>query len=375
MKKLLFVCLVLCLCIGLIACDAKDPNNLFETTAGDPADTTASAIATTEPSESSGKLDYDGSVMFEEGYQYGNMQKNVSGSSFMRLGNEVLFLYVSGGNHRLYCYDLTTGEIESYCKDATCKHNGCVASRLLGNLEVYNGKLYTLTSGWIPAEIDGTEKKMLTMAKVNGFFHHDGKLYARSADSSLVVFEEGSDKPRFLVEEFPCFWEVIFGEYLYASDGSNIMRVDLAAEEPSMEVLIPNAVGITDGQNFYYADLKNYYLYRCDMDGGNSELLLEQPVLPASWNFDDEYFYYRLYTDYQLDEGPDTYDIYRFPKNDPTIIEKIATLPEPAFQVFTVPGTGKIFVSTWNRSNGEDNDLYVMNTDGSNLIRLEIPEY
>lgn len=191
----------------------------------------------------------------------------------------------------------------------------------------------------------------------------------------MVVFEEGQDKPRLLVEEFPCFWEVIFGQYLYATDGNSVLRVDLSAEEPSVEVLIPNAVGITDGQHFYYADLKNYFLYRCDMDGSNSELLLEQPVLPASWNFDDEYFYYRLYTDYQLDDGPDTYDIYRFPKSDPAKIEKLATLPVPAYQVFTVPGTDKLFVNTRVRSNGEDDDIYVMNTDGSSITRLEIPEY
>lgn len=191
----------------------------------------------------------------------------------------------------------------------------------------------------------------------------------------MVVFEEGQDKPRLLVEEFPCFWEVIFGQYLYAIDGNSVLRVDLSKEEPSVEVLIPNAVGITDGQHFYYADLKNYYLYRCDMDGSNSELLLEQPVLPASWNFDDEYFYYRLYTDYRLDDGPDTYDIYRFPKSDPAKIEKLATLPVPAYQVFTVPGTDKLFVNTRVRSNGEDDDIYVMNTDGSSITRLEIPEY
>lgn len=364
MKRFLLFGIIILLLVALAACAATDPNNLFDVT-------TAEIEGTTEATKESVQV----AEVYNGYYQYGNMQKNVSGSSFMLLGNEVLFLYVSGGNHRLYCYNLTTGATESYCEDAACKHNGCVASGLLGNLEVYNGKLYSLTSGWIPAEIEGKEKTMLTKAKVNGFFHHDGKLYARSADSSLVVFEDGSDKPRMIVEEFPYHWEVVFGQYLYANDNANVLRIDLAAEEPSVEVLIPNAVGITDGRYFYYADLKNYYLYRCDMDGSNAELLLEQPVLPASWNFDDEYFYYRLYTDYQLDDGPDTYDIYRFPKNDPAIIEKIATLPEPAFQVFTVPGTGKIFVSTWNRSNGEDNDLYVMNTDGSNLIRLEIPEH
>ena len=377
MKKYLLTVGLLIFCLMLAACTATDPNNLFETTAGDPADTTTSAIATTEstePSEESKASEFDGSVMFEEGYQYGNMQKSPRGK-FLRFGNEVLFQYITNGKDRLYSYDLATGEVGSYCKDATCRHNACVASRLLGNLEVYKGEIYTLTFERIPVRIDDMERIPLTKAQVSSFWHYNDQLYARTGDSSLVVFEEGQDKPRLLVEEFPCFWEVIFGQYLYATDGNSVLRVDLSAEEPSVEVLIPNAVGITDGQHFYYADLKNYFLYRCDMDGSNSELLLEQPVLPASWNFDDEYFYYRLYTDYQLDDGPDTYDIYRFPKSDPAKIEKLATLPVPAYQVFTVPGTDKLFVNTRVRSNGEDDDIYVMNTDGSSITRLEIPEY
>ena len=142
-----------------------------------------------------------------------------------------------------------------------------------------------------------------------------------------------------------------------------------------MEILVSNAGGITDGQHIYYTDYDTCYLYRCDMDGSNVQCLLDQPVLLASMNFDDEYFYYRLFTDYQLDDGPDTYDIYRFPKSDPGKVEKLATLPVPAYQVFTVPGTGKLFVNTRVRTNGDDNDIYVMNTDGSNIELLVIPEY
>lgn len=373
MKKLLFVCLVLCLCIGLIACDAKDPNNLFETTAGDPADTTASAIATTEPSESSGNLDYDGSVMFEEGYQYGNMQKNVPPGSFMRFGNQVLFDHHSG-MFRLYTYDLTTGEVSSYCKDATCSHRSCAASRLLGNLEVYKGKIYTMTSSQLIAEIRDDEQVILHKAQVNDFFHHNDKLYVRTPDSALVVFDKGSDQPRVILEEYTGYWHVIFGQYLYAHSGG-IIRVDLTAENPEVELIVPDASGIVEGNHIYYVDRKTDYLYRCDMDGSNVECLLEQPVLRASLNFDDEYFYYRLHDGTPLYEGENCHDIYRFPKSDPTKIEKIVTLEEAAYEVFTVPGTGKLFVHTRIRTNGEYPDIYVMNTDGSDVTRLEIPEY
>ena len=110
------------------------------------------------------------------------------------------------------------------------------------------------------------------------------------------------------------------------------------------------------------------------MDGSEPQLLVEAEVLLASMNFDDEYFYYRLFTDQQLEGTPDSYDIYRFPKEDPTQIEKIVTLEESAYQVFTVPGTGKIFVTTY-APQGEERPLYVMGTDGSNPTKLEIPEY
>ncbi len=364
MKKILSLVLVLCICVSFAACNATDPNNLF-------AMTTVAATASTDCETVSFEEPQTGN----EYYQYGNMQKNLPPGDYMLVGNQVLFQWLSNGDFRLYCYDLTTGEVASYCKDATCKHNNCVASGLLGTLEVYKGRTYSMTATRQIVEIKDNEQVLIHKAQVNGFRHYDDKLYIKTADSALVVFEEGIDEPQIIVEEFTGFWEVIFGQYMYANDIGSVIRIDLEVENPSVEVLVPNANGITDGQHIYYADLKNYYLYRCDMDGSNSELLLEQPVLPASWNFDEEYFYYRLYTDHQLDDGPDTYDIYRFPKSDPTEVVKIATLPVPVYQIFTVPGTGKVFVESRIRTNGEDFDLYIMNTDGSNITRLEIPEY
>lgn len=375
MKKRLLTIGLLLVCLMLAACNATDPNNLFETTEGNPADTPATTVETTEstePSEESKVNDFDASGMFEEGYQYGNMQKNVPPGSFMRLGNQVLFDHYSG-IFRLYTYDLTTGEVSSYCKDATCRHSTCASSRLLGNLEVYNGKIYTMTENWKIAEIRDDEQVILHKANINDFFHHNDKLYVRTPDSSLVVFDEGSDQPRVILEEYTGYWNVIFGQYLYGHSGG-IIRVDLTAENPEVEVIVPNASGIVDGNHIYYLDEKTDYLYRCDMDGSNAECLLEQPVLRASINFDDEYFYYRLHDGFPLYEGENCRDIYRFPKDDPSRIEKIVTLEEAVGDVFTVPGTGKIFVRTV-AAEGEERPVYVMNTDGSNVTRLEIPEF
>ena len=104
------------------------------------------------------------------------------------------------------------------------------------------------------------------------------------------------------------------------------------------------------------------------MDGSNPHRLLEQQVLPVSINFDNDYFYYRLLTD-PIDKGPDAFDIYRFPKSDPTKIEKFVTLDLPVYRVFTVPGCDKLFVDVLSSS-----DINVIGTDGSNPTRLDIPE-
>ena len=91
-----------------------------------------------------------------------------------------------------------------------------------------------------------------------------------------------------------------------------------------------------------------YYLYRTDMDGNNKEMLLESPVLPASLNFDDDYVYFRQFRGYKIENTVDSRDIYRMSKKDPTKIEKIATLPEDAFQIYTVPGLDILFVTAFD---------------------------
>ena len=189
-----------------------------------------------------------------------------------------------------------------------------------------------------------------------------------------MVLEEGAAEPRQLMEEYHGYWHVIFGDYMYGSTYDTFYRVDLTAEEPEEEVLVSNGGGITDGQHIYYIESETMQLYRCGMDGSDPQLLVEQPVLFASINFDDEYFYYRLYTDKKLYGNADSCDLYRFPKSDPTQIEKIATLPVAAYQVFTVPGTDRIFVTTY-LPKGQKRPVYVMGTDGSDPKVLEIPEY
>ena len=355
MGKLRFICLALCICIGLIACTATDSGNLFDAGAK-------------EDGFVPGQLSPD------ESYQYGNMQKMPAGE-FSRLGNDVLFTLISDGGNRLYSYDLTTGKVRLYCDDATCKHSSCVAGSILWGLEVYQGKLYGINKSRQVVAVEGMELQPITKGQIADYLHSNNKTYITTLDGALVELKEGNDELRIILEEYTGNRGTVFNDYLYATTSDSIIRVDLTADSAIEELLVSNASGITDGLHIYYADRKTYYLYRCDMDGNNAELLLEQPVLPASWNFDDEYFYYRLYTDHKLNKGEDCYDLYRFTKSDPSKIEKFATLPVPAYQVYTVPGTDALFVTAYMRSDGENNDIYVVNRDGGQITRLEIPEY
>lgn len=363
-KRIAFVAL-LSVIFSFIACNATDRNNLFEVT------TEVTTVVADNSDSSFEELRID-----DEYYQYGNMQKNRPSGNFMLLGNEVAFKYTEGGNYKLYTYNLEDGTVFPYCRDATCTHRGaCSYGSLNGSIEVYRGKLYSRNSKKQPVELTETGQRILVPKVTGAAFHHSDNLYVVTQDSSLVVFENGSDEYRVILDEYIGFWNVIFGKYLYANDGVNIIRIDLSAEQPKVEVIVSDAYGLVDGQHIYYVDQKTNRLYRCNMDGSEPLLLIEQPVLPASLNFDDEYFYYRLFIDNQVDTGADCCDLYRIVRSDPSKIEKIATLPTAIFQVHTVPGTGIIFVTSYQCSNGEDNDIYVMNTDGSNLCRVNLPEY
>ena len=358
MKKLLTLVLVLCICVSFAACTATDPNNLFEST-------TAGIMSSTDSTEKTAEM------LVDDGYyQYGNMQKNIPSGGYMLLDNQVIFSFRS----RLYYYNLLSGTVTPFCNDATCTHrdNKCGTLGLSGNLEVYKGKVYALSGRSVVEYVNGG-KESAALDGANAFWHNNDHLYIQTADMALIAYEEGSDSHRVVLDEFVGYWSVIFDDYLYYSY-SGIHRVNLEDSDPKPELICENVDAITDGNYIYYVDWETWKLHRCNMDGSDSVVLVDQQVMPASMNFDDEYFYFRLYTDNQITDNPDCYDIYRFLKSDPAEIEKIATLPVAVYQVFTVPGTDKIFVETVPNQE-EGNLIWVMDTDGSNITRVEIPEY
>lgn len=328
-----------------------------------------SAFGCTKPENSEVPL----GIAIEEGYSYGNMQKNTPSGNFMPYGGGIAFYVNTHGLPRLYTYDIQTGKVSLFTKDAT----DLSGITLSGNLESYGGKLYAL-SGDSVAELKGEQLESIRISGAQTFWHSQGKLYVKTKDASLIVYEDGA-KPRMILDEFTGYWDVVYGQYLYYNWADSIFRIDLAAEAPQEEVVVADGAGIADGSHIYYTDAKTCRLYRCNMDGSGAALLLDEPVLTASLNFDGEYVYFRRFTDLTLEAGAGCCDLYRFPKADPAQTEKIAELPLPVFTVYTVPGCEKIFVVTLGalqeNGNRESWPVYVMNRDGSGMKLLEIPDF
>lgn len=314
------------------------------------------------------------SVVSDPNYQYGNMQKNHPSGNYILHDGNVLF---STWDERrgLFSYSLETGKVSYFCKDATCMHNTskCVSRGIASNLEAYGGELYAMSDDVEIKILKDDSFETYLDGSVSTFWHGNGKLYVVTADHSLLVYENSSKKPKTVLGEYTGFWNVVFGSYLYGCTGESVIRVDLSAEDPQIETVIQEGVmhsSIVDGHHIYYMNASdNNYLYRCDLDGNNVVCLLEKSVLAASMNFDNEYLYFRLYTNAELD-GEDSTDVYRMNKADPSQTELIAQFPEPIFQIFTVPSENLLFVTT--RDNVE-RQVYTMSNDGSNLQKLEIP--
>lgn len=370
MKKAISLLVAFGLSITLCACDAKDPENLLETQA--PTKTVQE-----EPTDLPTNPSTEPPAQSLSNYPYGNMQKNVPSGNFMQYEDTVLFTHYDSKRFNLFAYDMNTETVSLFCKDATCTHktSKCASGLVNSNLEQYDGKVYAMHFPGAVQELKNGHFENTVGGGVQHFWHANGNLYVVTQDASLLVYENGSDTSRILLEEYSGYWEVIFGNYLYFTSSGSIWRIDLDAENPQKEMLVENACGLVDGQHIYYMPDDTCYLYRCDMDGSNPELLLDRPVIPAASNFDEEYYYFRLFTNLEF-RGEDSHDLYRFPKSNPEKIEKIAELPDTIGTVYTVPGYDKIFVVAYEMvdENTSIDTVYTMNKDGSDVTKLELPD-
>lgn len=370
------------MCFFAACSNAEDTENLFEmTTLQEQENLEMSLKIPSEKGLETG-IEYDTGgtteLALSEEYQYGNMQKNAPPGNFMLYENKIVFVNFDNQYHAftLCMMDKKTKEISLFCRDATCMHNTaeCVSGGVTSNLEQYDGKLYALNSDNQIMELKNGQFETITNGAVYNFWHANGNLYAVSRDGALVVFEN-NNKPRILVEEYTDRWNVVFGNYLYGCTTQGISRVDLSAENPQKEMLVQSGDSMIDGEHIYYFDNETFCLYRCDMDGSNSIQLTDQPVLPASINFDGEYVYFRFYMNLDM-EGLESHAIYRMQKKNTQNIEKIAELPNYVYTIYTVPNYDKLIVVT-QASLVQDvaQEYYMVEKDGNSVEKLEIPEF
>ena len=111
MRRSFFLAVTVFLCFFLGACDAKDTDNLFETTQGQ---TPSVEEKITGPSAEGSASTVGDQAAMEEGYSYGNMQKNVPSGDFMQYEDDIVFLSYSNRRFRLCTYDMKTGEVSLF---------------------------------------------------------------------------------------------------------------------------------------------------------------------------------------------------------------------------------------------------------------------
>ena len=381
--KMRFLLVLLCACLLLGACTAT-PGESQETKTGDaPAWEQGNQPDSTEPPVQAEKefvkAVYHELPVEQSDYQYGNMQKANADDNFVIHGDQ--FLVVGGSKVRyIYAYDLATGKAQRFCDIPGCDHSTAdcrVQSLARPNLESYDGKLYSHFYHTPVRVLEDGEWKSLGF-NADRAWHAYGDLFTIQM-GRLQFYDDGVGEPRTILNDYDYMFNLVIGRYLYSHSCSGLVRVDLLADNPSKEVVMEEVFCMVDRDCIYYVDdveeSDTHYLYRCDMDGNNSELLLDQPILPASLNFDDEYIYFRLYTDHSIGGTEEGKDIYRMSKADPTQVVKIATLPESAYFIHTLPGEDILFVNAWGKNvyGVRIENVYVMNTDGSNLRMLELP--
>ena len=98
MQRAFLLAVTVFLCFFLGACDAKDTDNLFETTQGQTpsvVNPSGSEEKMTGPSAEGSAPTVGDQAAMEEGYSYGNMQKNVPSGDFIQSENKIVFLYSS----------------------------------------------------------------------------------------------------------------------------------------------------------------------------------------------------------------------------------------------------------------------------------------
>ena len=372
LAALLFACMLLSACTTAFPAETKETHGVAQ-----------EPVKATEPPAPQKKevveAVYHRLPVEDSYYQYGNMQVASGDPQFILYGDEVLFV---GGTEvcRTYAYDLNTGKVRRFCDMPGCDHTGSdcqVVSLSWGGVEQYGGKLYIRGANGALRVLEDGHWEAIGIGGSSSC-HAYGDLFVCQG-SRLSVYYGGKGQRKEILDDYGYMFNVVFDGFLYSTNKYDLVRVNLLADNPVKETVLEGCYTMVEGSHIYYVDNADEtgfcYLYRCDMDGSNSELLLDQPVLPASLNFDEEYLYFRLFADHKIDGTEEGYHIYRMSKEDPTRVEKLVTLPDTVYQIFTVPGQDVLFVQARYKDSNYRRHIrvYVMRRDGSDLKLLELP--
>lgn len=314
-------------------------------------------------------------------YQYGNVFRSVFGAFVWDAPDTVLMTEERSQTLVLMEYIKSTGQIESFCKLATCSHqtDDCPAGNAGGNLDMRNG---TLSMGRMRVNGKGMgdfwiselrrDRFEFVAGPIKGFVMGEDGYYAITPDVSLVRFAYGSDKPEILIDEFNAIKLIVLGHYLYAGTSTGIVRVDLTGPEYGIETVVGDTAGnySTDGSYLYYNKVENgeTALYRCDLEGHDPELVLQKMIFPPYLSYDNTYIYYSTFNADAPDE-PTNGDIYRFPldlSGEPELL--CATgLRYPMISVLPTSPDTLLIYGCGTKS------YYFLPKEGGELIELEIP--
>ena len=377
---------ILILSLAFTACQAVDKDNKFEMPSEELA--TLGQIQTIEATRETRKetMPADGAAAGEPlsvPYQYGNRQDSIKSGNFMDYGDSVLFWALSGGKLLLYTVNKDTLEVRFVCEDASCSHDSdrCIAYAKGQNLEQYDGKIYT-TNGLAEGEIQqlkGDHFETVVTGDVSCFWHANGNLYVVTADHGLLCYERGSRRAKTLMDEYVGYGSVVCGNYIYGTSKEfDVFRVDLSAENQTQEILVKNAVARIDvaAGAFYYVSLDDNCLYACDENYQNPVKLTEDGIHWASLNYDEDYIYMRPLKNGDF-WGEGSREICRMPKSRLGTLETLAEVPEGCvWSIYTVPGYDKLFVQVGIPLEGNRTELvyYAVSKDGSEIVKLELPE-
>jgi hypothetical protein len=313
-------------------------------------------------------------------YQYANMFHSSFGASILDTPNSILFSSYSSGRIVLMEYNKNTGIVGPFCKLATCLHSSddCPMGFALmgmdyrdGQLSMLRGKEANITRAWISELRNGRFE--FIAGPVSGFIRGDDAYYAVTPDSSLARIVYGSSDIEIVVDEFKYIKPVIINDYLYAVGTSGIIRVNLKNDDYEVEKIVNGIIGwtySTDGIHLYYTVLSNgnLALYRCDMDGNNSELVLKMLVYPTYMSFDETYIYFSTFNrDDETD--PTNGDIYRIKRDLTSEIELLVKTNARFPYVYTLPTSPDTLI-VQAAIEGSTGNIYFLPKSGGELISI-----